>query len=159
METLPIPNVTDEDRKVIALLAVGCANLPLVMVNPIRLRQVMYNLIGNAIKYTPNNGQVLVKAFQREKEVQIEVSDTGFGIPAADQPHIFEKFYRVRDDHVVSIKGTGLGLAITKSIVEKHQGRIWLHSNLGKGSTFFVALPLYNPAGLDNENMDPSFSS
>lgn len=117
--------------------------LPVVMANPARLHQVMTNLVGNAIKYTPDKGQVTVKAFQYDGEVHIQVIDTGLGIPAADQPHIFEKFYRVRGEHVTDIKGTGLGLAITKSIIEKHQGRIWLESVFGEGSTFTVALPVH----------------
>jgi two-component system NtrC family sensor kinase len=117
--------------------------LPLIMANSTRLRQVLSNLIGNAVKYTPNNGKVLVKTFQREDEIWVQVIDNGIGIPAADQPHIFEKFYRVRGDHVASIKGTGLGLALVKSIVEKHNGRIWLESVFGEGSTFTIALPPY----------------
>jgi signal transduction histidine kinase len=99
--------------------------------------------VGNAIKYTPNNGQVTIKAFRHEDEIRVQVIDTGMGIPAADQPHIFEKFYRVRGDHVANIKGTGLGLALAKSIIEKHQGRIWLESVFGEGSTFSLALPVY----------------
>jgi signal transduction histidine kinase len=116
---------------------------PLVMANTTRLRQVLNNLVGNAIKYTSNSGQVTVKAFRHEDEVWIQVVDTGMGIPAADQPHVFEKFYRVRGDHVANIKGTGLGLALAQSIVEKHEGRIWLESVFGEGSTFTVALPIY----------------
>jgi signal transduction histidine kinase len=68
------------------------------------------------------------------------------GIPASDQPHVFDKFYRVRGEQALNIKGTGLGLAIVKSIIEKHQGRIWLESVFGEGSTFTVALPVYTPA-------------
>ncbi|HXW01024.1 MAG TPA: ATP-binding protein, partial [Anaerolineae bacterium] len=118
--------------------------LPLIMANTTRLRQVLNNLVGNAIKYTPNEGQVTVKAFQQDGEIRVQVVDTGMGIPASDQPHIFEKFYRVRGDHVSTIKGTGLGLALAKSIVEKHHGRIWLESVFGEGSTFTVALPIYS---------------
>jgi PAS domain S-box-containing protein len=118
-------------------------DLPLVMANTIRLRQVMSNLVGNAIKYTPHEGKVTVRAFQQENELRIQVIDTGIGIPAADQPHIFEKFYRVRGEHGSDIKGTGLGLALVKGIVDKHGGHIWLESVLGEGSTFTVALPVY----------------
>ena len=117
-----------------------------VLVNHIRIRQVIYNLIGNAIKYTPEGGKVTVNVFEQGKEVYLQVTDTGIGIPATDQPHIFEKFYRVRGDHVKEIKGTGLGLAITHGIVEKHNGRIWLESVFGEGSTFTVALPLHSAA-------------
>ncbi|MBI1878677.1 MAG: GAF domain-containing protein [Chloroflexi bacterium] len=117
--------------------------LPLVMANATRLRQIMSNLVGNAIKYTPDEGSVTVKSFKQDGEIRLQVIDTGMGIPAADQPHIFEKFYRVRGDHVANIKGTGLGLALVQGIVEKHHGRIWLESVFGEGSTFTVALPVY----------------
>ncbi len=117
--------------------------LPLTMANTTRLRQVMSNLVGNAIKYTPPHGQITVKAYRHEGEIRVQITDNGVGIPAADQPHIFEKFYRVRGDHVASIKGTGLGLALVKGIVEKHHGRVWLESVFGEGSTFMVALPVY----------------
>ncbi|NJN93578.1 MAG: GAF domain-containing protein [Anaerolineales bacterium] len=117
--------------------------LPLTMANTTRLRQVLNNLVSNAIKYTPNHGKVTVKAFRHEDEIRVQIMDTGIGIPAADQPHIFDKFYRVRGDHIANIKGTGLGLALVKGIVEKHQGRVWLESVFGEGSTFTVALPVY----------------
>ena len=117
-------------------------DLPFMMANPTRLRQVAYNLVGNAIKYTPNEGRVIIKTMQQAGEIRMQVIDTGLGIAAADQPHIFEKFYRVRGDHVTKIEGSGLGLAITKSIMEKHQGRVWLESVFGEGSTFTVAFPL-----------------
>jgi signal transduction histidine kinase len=118
--------------------------LPLTMANTTRLRQAMNNLVGNAIKYTPNHGKVTVKAFRQDEEIRVQIIDTGMGIPAADQPHIFEKFYRVRGDHVANIKGTGLGLALVKGIVEKHHGRVWLESVFGEGSTFTIALPIYS---------------
>ncbi|MDM8529468.1 ATP-binding protein [Anaerolineales bacterium HSG24] len=133
---------TQAENKSIELLEEIEADLPDIDANETRLQQIFYNLVGNAIKYTPDSGQVTIKAFRHKNEIRIQVIDTGLGIPAADQPHIFQKFYRVRGDHVKSIKGTGLGLAITKSIVEKHQGRIWLESVFGKGSTFTTALPI-----------------
>ena len=114
-----------------------------MLINPVRIRQVIHNLIGNAIKYTPSEGQVTVKVFEQGGETYLQVTDTGIGIPATDQPHIFEKFYRVRGDHVQGIKGTGLGLAIAHGIIEKHNGRIWLESTFGEGSTFTVALPTH----------------
>jgi PAS domain S-box-containing protein len=118
-------------------------NLPAIMANTGRIRQVIHNIIDNAIKYTPNKGYVTIKAFGQDQEIRIQVIDTGIGIPAADQPHVFEKFHRVKGDYASSVRGSGLGLAITKSIVEKHNGRIWLESVPGEGSTFTVALPIY----------------
>jgi signal transduction histidine kinase len=134
------PQANDKSLQLITQLD---QELPLIMANMTRLRQVMNNLVGNAIKYTPHEGHVTVKAFQQDGEIRVQVIDTGLGIPTADQPHIFEKFYRVHGDHVANIKGTGLGLALAKSIIEKHQGRIWLESVFGEGSAFTVALPIY----------------
>ncbi len=109
--------------------------------NPIRLRQMMDNLIGNAIKYTPEGGEITLKVESRNNQVILQVHDTGPGIPPVDQPHIFEKFYR-GSNVPRGIGGAGLGLAIVKSIVDNHGGRIWVESVLGQGSTFTVVLPL-----------------
>jgi PAS domain S-box-containing protein len=119
-------------------------HLPLNWGNLLRLRQAIGNLVGNAIKYTPERGQVLVKTHQEADQIVMQVCDTGVGVPPGDQPYIFDKFYRaeaVADSH----KGTGLGLAIVKSVVERHQGRIWVESEPGKGSTFTVVLPVISP--------------
>jgi len=114
--------------------------LPLVQGDPIRLRQMVGNLIENAIKYTPAGGRIRLEAHAQGEQVILRVSDTGRGIPAADQPYLFDKFYRasnVPDDS----PGTGLGLSIVKSIVDNHRGRIWVDSKLGEGATFSVVLP------------------
>jgi len=116
--------------------------LPLVMGNPIRLGQVVTNFVGNAIKFIPGGGTVTISAREAEGEVAVEVRDTGIGIAAEDQAHIFDKFYRVKSTQVSGIEGTGLGLAIVKSIVEGHGGRVWVESELGQGSTFGFALPI-----------------
>jgi signal transduction histidine kinase len=118
-------------------------NLPPVLGNARRLRQVLSNLIGNAIKYTPAGGRITVTASCNHDEMLVSVQDTGIGIPMADQPHIFDKFYRVQRPEMAGIKGTGLGLAITRSIVEKLGGRIWVQSELNVGSTFSFALPTF----------------
>ena len=118
-------------------------NLPTLLASPPRLQQVTENLIGNAIKYTPVGGRVDVHVFQEEQQVILQVSDNGPGIPPADQPYIFDKFYRasnVPDD----VPGSGLGLAIVKSIVEAHDGRVWVESFPGEGTTFTVVLPAIN---------------
>jgi two-component system, OmpR family, phosphate regulon sensor histidine kinase PhoR len=114
--------------------------------NPLRLRQVVHNLIDNAIKYTPTGGEVLVEASWEHEQIVLRVKDTGVGIAPADQPYIFDKFYRseaVIDSHA----GTGLGLSIVKSVVERHQGRIWVESQTGNGATFTVVLPILLPSG------------
>ncbi len=114
--------------------------LPPVRGNPVRLRQMFDNLIGNAIKYTPKGKQVCIELKHEDKQVIFKVADQGQGIPQEDQPHIFEKFYRASNISS-SASGTGLGLAIVKTIVESHNGRIWVESKIDEGSTFFVVLP------------------
>jgi two-component system NtrC family sensor kinase len=115
--------------------------LPSVYGNPVRLRQLIANLLGNAIKYTPVGGTVVIAAESEGEQIIIRVIDNGPGIPPADQPYIFDKFYRA--SNVPSdTPGTGLGLAIVKSIVENHQGRTWVESNIGQGTIFFVVLPI-----------------
>ncbi|MCL4261709.1 MAG: GAF domain-containing protein [Anaerolineae bacterium] len=111
-----------------------------------RLKQVLLNLVGNAIKYTPPQGHIRLVVTVEKAQVVVAVQDNGIGIPAADLPYVFDKFYRVQNETTRGIKGTGLGLAITWSIVEAHHGRIWVESAPGKGSTFAFALPLFrNP--------------
>jgi len=121
-------------------------DLPLVLGDRDRLIQVLTNLISNAIKYTPAGGQVLVSAQAQNRLVRVDVMDSGIGISPADQKHLFEKFFRVKDPAVEQVTGTGLGLSIAKGIVEMHGGRIWVESELGAGSTFSFTLPMYTPA-------------
>jgi two-component system phosphate regulon sensor histidine kinase PhoR len=106
------------------------------------LGQMATNLIDNAIKYTAQQGQVCVSVELQEGEAMFSVTDDGLGIEAADQARIFERFYRVDKARSQSLGGTGLGLAIVKHIVQSHQGRIELQSQLNKGSTFKVHIPL-----------------
>jgi signal transduction histidine kinase len=112
-----------------------------------RLAQVLANLVGNAVKYSRAGGRVrvTVAAAPSGGPVRLEVTDDGIGIPARDLPHVFDKFYRVRNDATAGIAGTGLGLAITRSIVDAHRGRIGVDSAEGAGSTFWVELPAAPP--------------
>jgi len=114
--------------------------LPDMLGNPVRLRQMLANLIGNAHKYTQASGEIWVSARVEGGQVILQVSDNGPGIPLADQPFIFDKFYRA-SNAPPEAHGTGLGLAIVKSIVENHQGRIWVDSAPGSGSKFTVVFP------------------
>ena len=98
------------------------------------------NLLSNAIKYTPENKKIGVKLHQEDSQIIFKISDQGPGIPPEDQPHIFEKFYRASNIET-DAAGSGLGLAIVKTIVESHNGRIWVESKVETGSTFFVVLP------------------
>jgi two-component system NtrC family sensor kinase len=116
--------------------------LPTLRGNPIRLRQLADNLIGNAVKYTPEGGDLSVSLQADNSQIVFEIKDSGVGIPAADQPHIFEKFYRA-NNAPKNTPGTGLGLAIVKSIVDNHEGRIWVDSSPGTGTKFTVILPTY----------------
>ena len=106
------------------------------------IKQVILNLVDNAIKYTPENGEVNVKIFTEEDKAVIKVSDNGMGIPKEDQSRIFERFYRVDKARSREIGGTGLGLAITKHIVMNLGGTISVESELEKGSTFTVKIPI-----------------
>ncbi|MBN1813963.1 MAG: GAF domain-containing protein [Anaerolineae bacterium] len=126
--------------KELALMTDLPPELPTVRGDAALLGQVMTNLLSNAIKYTPSSGQVTVRVKPRDKALQIEVIDTGRGIPAESLPHIFDRFYRVPDSE--EAEGTGLGLSIVKSIVEKHGGRVWVESEEGKGSMFAFTVPV-----------------
>ena len=115
----------------------------IVNIDEIRFRQVISNLISNAIKYTPSDGEVFVKAYIEEGSVILEVIDTGLGIPEEDMDNIFQKFYRLSDEaHLEAAKGTGLGLTVTRGIVEQHGGTIKVFSEVNKGSTFRIELPM-----------------
>ncbi|MBN2469842.1 MAG: hypothetical protein JXN59_03870, partial [Anaerolineae bacterium] len=116
-------------------------DLPLVMGDGRRLRQIIVNLMSNAIKYTPPAGRITLNAEQRNNDVVISVEDNGLGISPEDQSQIFERFYRVRRPETANIEGTGLGLAIVKKLVEAHGGEIGLKSHLGEGSTFYFTVP------------------
>ncbi len=116
------------------------APLPSLFGNPLRLRQMLSNLVENAIKYTPEAGRIKVDAYAEGGFVVVSVVDTGIGIPPGDLPYVFDKFFR-SDNASLSQEGTGLGLSIVKSIVENHGGRVWVNSQPGKGSTFTVMLP------------------
>ncbi len=111
-----------------------------VFVDPERLREVITNLFDNAIKYT-EDGKISIGMHADEKQATISVTDTGSGIPKEDIPHLFQKFYRVDNSATRQIGGTGLGLFICRKIVELYNGRLWVESELGEGSTFNITLP------------------
>jgi len=110
------------------------------------LKHVFDNLISNALKFTPERGEVTVTLSNRGDCVMVSVSDSGIGIPQEDQDRIFEKFYRAANRQSIKVSGTGLGLAICKSIVDKHEGRIWFDTQLDKGSTFYFVVPVAETA-------------
>jgi signal transduction histidine kinase/DNA-binding response OmpR family regulator len=116
-------------------------DLPPLYGNPIQIRQMVDNLLDNAIIYTPEGGKIKVEAQVDGKQLILLVSDTGNGIPALDMPYIFDKFYRASNTSS-DIPGSGLGLSIVKSIIETHQGRIWVDSTIDKGTNVTVVLPI-----------------
>ncbi len=118
-------------------------DLPFINGNPGQLSQVVTNLLGNAVKYTPDNGHITVRLYQANPPtIRLEVQDTGYGIPKDQQAKLFTEFYRVRTQATADIPGTGLGLSLVKSVVEVHEGKIWVESEEDQGSTFFVELPI-----------------
>ncbi len=132
---------TQAAKKNIQLLVDVASGLKPLRANPIRIRQMLDNLVGNAIKYTLDGGRIGVSMSMHDRQIILKVEDNGPGIPQEEQGRIFEKFYRAANMVSGEIQGSGLGLAIVKSIVESHQGRVWVESTVGKGSTFFVLLP------------------
>src|SRR5690606_25077599 len=106
-----------------------------------KIKQILLNLLTNAISYTPEKGTVSLNVKDNEDSVCLQVKDTGIGISKEALPRIFERFYRVDKDRSRDTGGTGLGLAIVKHIVEVHQGEITVESELGKGTTFSVLVP------------------
>jgi signal transduction histidine kinase len=139
-ETLTIMQPQAAERQISIPLQVP-ETLPALIGDPDRLKQVMVNLVSNAVKYNHEGGQVDIEVKVGEDDLNVVVKDTGRGIAEKDLPHIFEKFYRV-DDPEQQTKGTGLGLSITKHIIEAHGGTIGVQSVEGQGSTFSFTLPL-----------------
>jgi signal transduction histidine kinase len=116
------------------------AGIPEVLADKDQIKRVFINLINNAIKYTPQ-GKIKVELHKLEQEIQVDISDTGCGIPESALEKIFEEFYRVDSTMNQEIKGTGLGLSLVKNIIEAHKGKIWVKSKVGAGSTFSFTLP------------------
>jgi two-component system, OmpR family, phosphate regulon sensor histidine kinase PhoR len=121
------------------------SQLPDVAADSRRLQEVLQNLLDNAIQYTLAGGKIVLRAEAHNDEVIFTVADTGIGIPQADQPRIFERFYRVDVARSREAGGTGLGLSISKHLVEAHGGRIWVESEVGVGSKFHFSVPVFDP--------------
>ncbi len=121
--------------------------------DPERMREVITNLFDNAVKYT-DQGKITIGMTGDNQIVQIYIKDTGVGIPEEDIPHLFQKFYRVDNSATRTIGGTGLGLYICRKILELYQGRIWVESEMGKGSTFFINLPRLSTEQAQKEKLN-----
>ncbi len=126
----------------IRLTTVLADDLPDIMVDPLRIAQVLGNLIGNALRHTPAGGEVKVAVTADQGSIVFSVRDTGPGIDPADLPHIFDRFYRADRSRTRSSGGAGLGLAIARRLVEAHRGQIWVESELGRGTTVSFAMPV-----------------
>jgi heavy metal sensor kinase len=111
----------------------------------VKLRQLFINILENAVRYTPANGNIAVSLVQKDANAVVTIADTGIGIPPEHLPHIFERFYRVDKARARADGGVGLGLAIAKIIAESHKGTIAVASEVGKGTTFTISIPLKGP--------------
>ncbi|MCX7920210.1 MAG: ATP-binding protein [bacterium] len=152
-EPLPLVQLLDEVQAIVRSLAKKkniqiqreiAPEITSVTVDHSRFKQIMYNLLSNAIKFTPENGTISIFVQLASNAVQIAVQDTGIGIAKEDQERIFNEFEQVDGSRARKYEGTGLGLALTKRLVELHGGKIWVESELGKGSTFIFTIPNKN---------------
>ena len=130
------------DRHGIALSVAVDERLGAFVGDERKIKQILLNLLSNAVKFTPEGGRISVKAMPADGSVEISVTDTGIGIAPEDQEAIFEEFRQVGSDYARKREGTGLGLTLTKKFVEMHSGKIWVKSEVGKGSTFTFTLPV-----------------
>ena len=152
LETLPIRDMLEEVSEALIMKAnqkriklhLEAAQLsePLIEADHAMLQQAFHNLLDNAIKYTPDGRNIWIRSKTRKESIVFEFQDEGIGISPVDKPRLFEKFYRSASRAAKKESGTGLGLAIVKSIAERHGGRVWFDSQLGKGSTFYFEIPL-----------------
>jgi signal transduction histidine kinase len=147
-----------ESKNIEAKLEVN-GKIPRIIADPDKLHKVFINLYDNALKYTMDGGRVRLLLTPVEGGIQVGVSDNGIGIDEEEMKYVFDRFRRMSTAKKKRIKGTGLGLAIVKEIVDAHHGRVWVESEAGKGSTFFVFLPSNKGSrlekGLANESRDP----
>jgi heavy metal sensor kinase len=147
----PIIQELFEDSEMLAerkqiTVRLGTLDDALIIGDAVRLRQLFLNLIDNAIKYTPELGSVVISLVREQRFAKVQVKDTGVGIPAADLPKIYDRFYRVDKARTRELGGSGLGLSISKWIVDIHGGSITVDSEVNVGTTFTVALPLKPPS-------------
>ncbi|PKN94620.1 MAG: hypothetical protein CVU44_05920 [Chloroflexi bacterium HGW-Chloroflexi-6] len=134
---------SQEEDKPMAIVVDAQPDLPRALVDPDRIQQIIGNLVDNAYNYTPKDGKITIHIHSDGSDVQVDVQDTGVGIPLEDQDRVFERFFRGEDPLVLATPGTGLGLSIVSQLVEMHHGKIWMKSSgiPGDGSTFSFTVP------------------
>lgn len=153
IEMIPVRGVVEEvintlkpqaaQKRIQINTEIPIETVPLIEADQALLQKAIYNLIENAVEFTPKEGEITVYVHIKEDRIFFEISDTGVGISPVDQAQLFEKFYhRPKKDGLFESSGSGMGLAIVKSIADRHKGQVWVESQLGKGSTFFLAIPL-----------------
>lgn len=156
-------NMMHAQQKNISLaLQLPATPLPSVFADMVRINEVLSNLIGNAISYTPEGGKIIIATIAQGPEVITAISDTGKGLPREALPHLFTKFFRIQGalDKSSNSKGTGLGLYLSKSIIDLHKGRIWADSQgFNMGSTFYFSLPMNNKSSIKSELAPLNLSS
>jgi signal transduction histidine kinase len=130
------------EEKQITFEAVLPEKLPELTIDKDKIATVLVNLLGNAVKYTPAEGRVAFRVSVTGQELEISVEDSGVGIAPEELPRVFEKFFRSEDPRVQEQQGTGLGLALAQEVIRLHGGRITAESELNKGSTFHIVLPI-----------------
>ena len=149
-DDISIPQVLEDIRKLghpfaaqrrIWLEVEPVGSLPLIEADESKIKRVLYNLVSNAIKFTPEGGRVTLRAEAKKGFVKISVEDTGIGVSEEDQEKIFTMFQQLDSAHTRKFEGTGVGLALSRSLVEMHGGSIWVESKLGQGSKFIFTLP------------------
>jgi two-component system phosphate regulon sensor histidine kinase PhoR len=138
------------ERASLVLLVEVPSDLPPVRVDRGRIEQVLINLVHNAVKFTPEGGEIVVSAELADGMLQVSIRDTGVGVTAEELPRIFERFYK--SDAARRSPGSGLGLAIAKHIVQAHGGRIWAESTPGAGTTVSFTMPLATPRDIAPES-------
>jgi two-component system phosphate regulon sensor histidine kinase PhoR len=129
-------------------------DLPTILADEDKCDQILTNLINNAIKYSPNGGQITVSAHLKGDDVLLAISDQGMGMPKEHLPKIFDRFHRVDNRDTRKVGGTGIGLYLVKHLVEAHEGQIHVESEVGKGSSFIFNLPLKPPSLVQDDKAD-----
>ena len=162
LEMIPVQDVVERvigalqlqasQKQVVISSDISPHAIPLIEADYALLQQALHNLVENAVIYTEPRGKVTVRIEPDNDQMVFSVYDTGIGIAPVDIPRIFEKFYRGGQKEAKKRQGTGLGLAIVKSITERHKGRVWVESQLGKGSTFYMAIPFRQQKGENRNN-------